>query len=84
MVRSVSGCGNVVQVVGPCVEDLPFRTGCCSEVCAKALQSMTPACHKKLHLRVCGSTVEKYIFGVSERCLGIKPSCRLLEQSVAG
>lgn len=81
-VHRVTGCGNLVQVVGPCVQDMPYETGCCSKVCYDALRSMTPACHKKLHLRVCGTLAERYIFAVSERCLGIKPSCRLLEQSV--
>lgn len=63
------------------MQDLPIKTGCCSSVCYEAMRRITPACHKRLHLRVCGSAVERFMFGTSQRCMGVYPSCRLLAAS---
>lgn len=76
--RSITDCGNVIQTLGPCLDDLALQQGCCSAACAAGMASISAACHKKIQRQACGSSIEQQVFAVSQRCLGIKPSCKLL------
>lgn len=84
LLRRVSGCGNMVQILGaPCLEDLPILTGCCSAGCAAAMKQESQECHMQLQRLNCGSSIQTYVFDVVERCLGVRPSCLMLEYQAA-
>lgn len=75
-------CGNILQTLSPCLSEMPVQKGCCSSNCIKAMQQISALCHKRLQELVCSNEdLYPYVFGVDERCLGIKPSCTLLALS---
>lgn len=56
-----------------------LKTGCCSPACADAMQEVSAECHHQIHKQACHlpqPEVAEYFFGINERCLGYRPSCR--------